>query len=481
MARPYPTNTLQPKGQLEFEELKSGFYRAFFTPPVEAIPKNATDPRAYRRPIFDIDRTNKLLTIYPYQVWGVQPMDSKYYKLFSISLDIDWHGESYDPNVEDIEGFLFDVLPSALVEDYNYGLGFRKNYKPIVNMLEGFGIEKLYLTMKGVTNIDADAKQASIKLADLEKLARNIDGISQRTQRVSAAMKKESTGELFFQLLTNAVPQRSRKMASAELAKRMGKSTRLLPDGATKKEQKDAIEVIKQNSKKIINEQPEALIKLRNDIELVTLEDLIGKFEAMLGKQLPESQWQKLLDENPFILNMAFGIPVRKVRGQASVGGGKFSGAGNKIADYLFSNSITNNAAIVEIKTPATKLINPKEYRGGVFAPSSEVTGAINQMLDQIIMFQTHFHALKADSKEYNLESYAVQGILIAGISLTEPDEQKSFELFRGNSKNIQIVTFDELLRKLKDLRSFLSPASPSTVTTLDKEIIPVDDNELPF
>lgn len=40
-------------------------------------------------------------------------------------------------------------------------------------------------------------------------------------------------------------------------------------------------------------------------------------------------------------------------------------------------------------------------------------------------------------------------------------DEQirKSFEQFRGNFKNVEIVTFDELLRKLKEFLEFLTSA----------------------
>ena len=39
-----------------------------------------------------------------------------------------------------------------------------------------------------------------------------------------------------------------------------------------------------------------------------------------------------------------------------------------------------------------------------------------------------------------------------------ETDQIRSFELFRGNSKNVEIVTFDELLEKIKELRELLFP-----------------------
>ena len=128
------------------------------------------------------------------------------------------------------------------------------------------------------------------------------------------------------------------------------------------------------------------------------------------------------------------------------------------MSNRLVKNSITNNTAIIEIKTATTKLICPKEYRSGVFSPSIELSGAINQILDQIFQFQNETNSSKFTSREYDLESYAVTGILIAGVSITGLDEQKSFELYRGNSKNIQIITFDELLAKLKNLYSFLCP-----------------------
>jgi hypothetical protein len=480
MARPYPSSTLLPKGQLDFEEIASGLYRAFFTPPNEAVSALGSNSADYKRPVFDINYTKKLLTIFPYQVWGAHPMIARYHKLSSITFDFEWYVESYIPHIEDIEGLLSDILPSAFIEDYNYGLGFRKNYKFLASMLESFGIQYLHITENGPTNLKLEVKKAVIKRSDLNTLVKNIDNITERAQRVSAKLKKETSSDLFLQLLTNATAAVDRKAVSVELAKLMGNSTRLMPGGATKKEQREAMEVIRRNSKKIIAEHPSELLKLRNDIELVTLEELIDKFSDMLGRLLPESHWQKLLDENPFILNMAFGIPVIKVQGQASVGGLKVSGAGIKIADFLVKNSITNNAAIVEIKTPATKLINPKGYRGGVFSPSYELSGAINQILDQIFIFQKEINNLKASSREYALESYSVAGVLIAGTSLTDPDEQKSFELYRGNSKSVQIVTFDELLRKLRDLHSFLTPTNSSSVTSLQEEDVDVGE-DLPF
>ncbi|AEV98127.1 hypothetical protein A4D02_33600 [Niastella koreensis] len=477
MARPYPSRTVQPNGELEFNEIKPGFFRAFFTPPIEALPSYVSDPKNYKRPIFDINNTEKRLILYPYQVWGMQPMTNKYYNLVIISVDME---NQYIPKTVDIDDFLIGVLPSAFLEDYNYGLGFRKSYRHIATILESFDIKELWITRKGKTDIDIGAKKAFIKRSDLDELCRAIDNIGQRVQKVAASLKRNVVDDLFARLLADEKSESALILNSAQIARKIGISTRLMPGGATKKEQMEAMEVLRMNGKKIVQEQPSELIKLRNDIELVTLDELIARFEVMLNKTLSESHWQSLFDKNPFILNMAFGIPIVKVQGQAFVGGRKISGSGDKIADYLVKNSISNNAAIVEIKTPTTKLMSTKEYRSGVFAPSIEITGAINQILDQIFMFQKEINSLKAASREYELESYSVVGILIVGKSLTSPDEQKSFELFRGNSKNIHIITFDELLTKLKALHNFLTlDRSPKENMTNQSDFI--DPEDLPF
>ena len=153
---------------------------------------------------------------------------------------------------------------------------------------------------------------------------------------------------------------------------------------------------------------------------------------------------------------LAFGFPIVKIGDQVSVGGRTLSGKGDKIADFLVKNNFTHNAALIEIKTPATKLLG-KEYRDGICTPSSDLSGSINQMLDQRHKFQKEITALKDNSGVYDLESYAVSCVLIIGTIPDAKAHKKAFELFRHNSKEVLVITFDELLEKLKNLHTFLS------------------------
>ncbi|MFT3703102.1 MAG: DUF4263 domain-containing protein [Agriterribacter sp.] len=346
-------------------------------------------------------------------------------------------------------------------------------------MLEDFGMSSLHLSLKGKSQIAPNEKKATITFDDLNELTRNIDRITSKTQRIALKLKRNLTSQVFFELISNNGYKHDEDLESVELAKLMGVSIKFTEGGATKKEQSEAMDVITKNARKIIAEQHEQVMKLCTDIELVNLEAFINEFEAMLDKNHNESHWQRLFNANPFILNMVFGIPIVKIEDQASLGGIKLSGKGNKIADFLVKNSMTGNAAIVELKTPSTKLINTGKYRDGVFAPAIELTAAVNQVLDQIYRFQKEINSLKVESREYELYSYAVQGFLIVGRSL-EYGEQQSFELFRGNSKNVQIITFDELLLKMKNLYHLLAPEKESVVKS---QTIEPNNNEddLPF
>ena len=97
-------------------------------------------------------------------------------------------------------------------------------------------------------------------------------------------------------------------------------------------------------------------------------------------------------------------------------------------------------------------------YRGtDVFPISTELTGSINQVLNQRDNFQKEFYALKVKSGG-EFEAMNPTCVVIAGsIKDLKDEERESFELFRGNSKDVIIITFDELLLRLEGLHNLMS------------------------
>ncbi|TCT18747.1 Shedu immune nuclease family protein [Thiobaca trueperi] len=241
-----------------------------------------------------------------------------------------------------------------------------------------------------------------------------------------------------------------------------------------------AISVIRDDAEKIAIEQPEQLLELKSIIEQVTLKDLIAKIEDMLSKNLTENKWQSFFKVNPFVLGLAFPHPVIMIQDQAHVGGTMLCGSGESIVDFLFAQRFTGSLALVEIKRPSTKLIEARTFRGDLHAPHKELTSAMAQVLDQRFQLLNNFAArAHGDPTFKDTHVSAVHCIVIAGITPETIQEKRSLDLFRNSSRDVVVVTFVELLEKLKEILRVMT-ASTTTPTAIPPAA-PPGDNSLPF
>jgi hypothetical protein len=203
------------------------------------------------------------------------------------------------------------------------------------------------------------------------------------------------------------------------------------------------------------------VLKARDRIEEYYIEDVISEFEKLLVQKTEtdqlEEKWQVFFKEHSWIFAQLFSFPVLIYSDKAYVGGKDMQSHGGKIADFVYKNKLTNNIAFVEIKTHKSKLLKKSSYRGeDVFNPDKDLSGAISQVLDQRDNLQKEFYSLKAKSKEI-FESYNSKCIVVIGMIADLSSEQvKSFELIRSNSKDVEIITFDEIFQKIKGLETLL-------------------------
>lgn len=426
-----------------------------------APPADATKAK---RKLLEMGGPKDWLSIFPLNTLPTHEdfLEPKYKQIISIVLEgFDFHTPSSVPEVT----YLLEELPSGFVKDFAYGLGLQKDYRFIIDAVEKIPqVKHLVLSQENGTGVSGEFYTLNFK--EYDAIRKGINRITTKQQGEGAIDKRVLAHySLLTSLDAQKFPEKTRpykKDTIFKLISTEGKG----PLPLSVADQNAAIRLVDQNKREIAQKAPQQLLQLRKDIELVTLEALMKKYEDMLTKNLPEGRWQELFNENPFILNLAFGYPVIKIQDQAHVGGRKLSGPGETITDFLVKHRISNNAALFEIKTPGTVLLNKKPYRGSLYTPSSDMVGAINQMLDQKSKFQREVAMLKENSRISNLESYAVHGVLVVGTTPQDVDQQKSFELFRGNSKDIAIITFDELLEKLKLLHGFLATSEAKTDPT---------------
>ena len=200
----------------------------------------------------------------------------------------------------------------------------------------------------------------------------------------------------------------------------------------------------------------DSLQKLNSIIGLSNLKKVYELWLEQISNS-DEEYWQKHFSDNSFLLSQIFAFPIIILKGKAYVGGKSFDNRGANLLDFLCQNSLTKNTILIEIKTPTTKLLGSR-YRDNIYNISSDVSGAIVQVSNYKHSLSQDFYSLKND-KLQDIETFNPQSLVIIGNiakELKDSDQKKSFELFRNELKNVQVISFDELFSKVKVLIDLL-------------------------
>ena len=442
----------------------------FYVPSKEAVDYLENPSIPTRIKLLDIDRSKQRLTIHPINTrWTIETfLKPKYPQIRRLMLtgqhfiDLPYRSDASTtdedglPPPDDEVMMLLEDLPSSFIKDYEYGLGFSGDFKILVSQVEKLTeATEILITDQHATGLINNNETFAISSEDFEEIRKLVNRISNNCRTAMRTVKIASVHNMLAQKLS--LPEEDITYGRSPLRK---KFTQVAVDGESvlsKAEQSELMNTVSKHAKSLVEEQPDKLLRLQRDVEVVTLENLITQFEAMINKNLQEKEWQSFLNQHRFLLGIIFRYPVIIVQEQASVGGHKLSGIGDKSTDFLIKNSLTNNVGIIEIKKPTSPLLYKKDYRKLVYAASKDLSGAINQVIDQKHNLMSRFAQKKDDSCIYDIESYAINCCLIIGKIPDDEKEIRSFEYIRGNSKDVEIITFDEMLEKMKIVKECLS------------------------
>lgn len=242
----------------------------------------------------------------------------------------------------------------------------------------------------------------------------------------------------------------------------------------------------KEQSLKLISESPELLEEIlkqnisKSDIialgyrkdQLKIFNDLLfdaqyfEKFKLSNNITKDESVWQHFFEMNTWIfgygLNYIFNSPLSGKKLEQVVSGYNVFSGGKRIDALMQTKGIISSLCFGELKTHKTLLIN-KEYRPESYSISNELAGGISQV-QRTIQKSLKDLSTKLDIKDNNRNPtgesiflYQPKAFLIIG-SLKEfatehgvnEDKYSSFELFRRNLNNPEIITFDELYERAR-------------------------------
>jgi hypothetical protein len=207
----------------------------------------------------------------------------------------------------------------------------------------------------------------------------------------------------------------------------------------------------------------EALAKLNNAVNVSALKESLDVWRSH-GNEGNEEFWQEFLTSRSFLLEQMFSWPCTIVAEKAYVGGKTVKNTGGHIVDFLVKNHLTASAALLEIKTPTTKLTG-REYRAGIPNVSGDLAGSIVQVLSyKASLAETH-RTLHGSSSEF--EVFDPPCVVIIGDTreLSTVAQKSTFELFRRQlSGGVEVVTFDELFNRVERLIALLNAQTAAHV-----------------
>lgn len=228
---------------------------------------------------------------------------------------------------------------------------------------------------------------------------------------------------------------------------------------------KDFGDIIKQ-LEHLNNKERKALIDtLKNNI--LTKEDLdilsgrkdgLEEFQKNLTKPYiyNEIDWQKFFNENSWIFGYGLDYKfLNIIQREASVSGIDIDSKNEVKSDFLLGDN--NFTVIVELKRPDTFLFEKDKNRSESWQLSKDLTYAVSQILTQKAEWELNAEKKKYDNKGQPITQVTIDPKAILIIGHTEQFQgdtkennikKKTFELYRRNLRNIDIVTYDELLAR---------------------------------
>ncbi|QIZ76259.1 Shedu anti-phage system protein SduA domain-containing protein [Ferrimonas lipolytica] len=189
----------------------------------------------------------------------------------------------------------------------------------------------------------------------------------------------------------------------------------------------------------------------------------LANYKIQIGKPntKDETAWQHFFQANEWIFGYGLdyrfqGILQKEFHASTSNAAGKEE----VIADFLLGDK--KFTTFVELKLPSTELFNKSKNRSNCWSLSNCLIDAFSQILEQKasgqIKIETSKELIGDNYEEITQHSYDSKTILLMG-SWSQIDndptgikriKEKTLELFRRDSRNVELVTYDELYERAR-------------------------------
>jgi len=327
------------------------------------------------------------------------------------------------------------------------GYGITSQLKPLFKAIQNcLDINELIISKKDKTKLTQ--KKLFLNYKDLETIRKPINSVLGTAREENKVLANNFLASHFPSRVEKLVVEYQKGTLNRIITEYLNLEKKLSPDD--KYALQSLFEKLSLTDKDFFERKE--FLATKTKLEKKFVEDVLAEFKRKLSlKKVGEERWQEFFKTNGWIFSQLFAYPAVLFNDKAYVGGTTLFNKEGKIADFLYKNEFSGNVAFIEIKTNKTLLISKKPYRGTtVFSVSSHLSGAINQVLDQKANFEREFYALKHKSSEEFTTRNSKCFVIIGSQAMLSKEQTESFELFRHSCKDVEIVTFDELLLKIQ-------------------------------
>lgn len=221
----------------------------------------------------------------------------------------------------------------------------------------------------------------------------------------------------------------------------------------------------------------------KSDLDILSgRRDGLTEFKARLinVSEYDEPEWQTFFKNNSWIFGYGLDYKFLSIlQKEASVSGVDLDGKNEVKSDFLLADN--NFTVLVELKRPDTPLFEKDKNRSESWKLSKDLTYAVSQILSQKAEWELNSPLKNFDEfgKPINQTTIDPKTILIIGDTRqfkgdtkTDLIKKRTFELYRRNSRNIDIITYDELLDRAKFIVNDKNEAEINNI---------IDKDDLPF
>ena len=179
--------------------------------------------------------------------------------------------------------------------------------------------------------------------------------------------------------------------------------------------------------------------------------------ENGIKKHSEEKVWQYFFEKNQWIFGYGLDYRYQEIlQREVHLSNAELDGSNTVIGDYLLGDNFFT--LFIELKKPTTPLFGKKGNRSNSWKLSNDLIESVSQILEHKASGHIQLDKIQyINGEPLSQRAYDSKVILIIGdwkeldnteTTLEKEIKKKTFELFRRDSRNVEILTFDELFER---------------------------------